>query len=73
MSESSAPSGSRTTRRRRAPVREAGIGRRAQALSAHRVSKQYGGIHALEQAELAVEQAEIHALLGEKEPARARS
>ena len=36
-----------------------------EALSAHGVSKQYGGIHALERAELAVEQAEIHALLGE--------
>ena len=40
-------------------------GSEREALSAHGVSKQYGGIHALEQAELAVEQAEIHALLGE--------
>ena len=34
-------------------------------LSARGVSKQYGGIHALEQADLAVERGEIHAILGE--------
>jgi ribose transport system ATP-binding protein len=36
-----------------------------EALSARGVSKQYGGIQALEQADLAIARAEIHAILGE--------
>jgi ribose transport system ATP-binding protein len=36
-----------------------------EALSARGVSKQYGGIHALERADLAVARGEIHAILGE--------
>ena len=64
MSESSAPS--EPTVEARSSSRQRHVSNSEQeALSAHGVSKQYGGIHALEQAELAVEQAEIHALLGE--------
>jgi ribose transport system ATP-binding protein len=42
-----------------------GPGSEHEALSGQGVSKQYGGIQALEQADLAVARAEIHAILGE--------
>jgi ribose transport system ATP-binding protein len=45
---------------------EAGEGAEAgEALRARGISKQYGGVHALERADLVVRRAEVHALLGE--------
>jgi ribose transport system ATP-binding protein len=65
MSESSAPRGAHEQASVERPAERHVSGLEHEALSVHRVSKQYGGVHALEHAELAVEQAEIHALLGE--------
>jgi len=38
---------------------------RPNALSAHAIRKQYGGIHALEGADITIDTAEVHAILGE--------